>query len=90
MRPYWCRVVHTCRVEMELGLCLKADVITFAFCKVLLSTIYPAVLALICILFAPVVCVALPTLPWYLARVGCRLDVSRLDTSVPDRVGSGP
>jgi hypothetical protein len=29
----WCRVVHTCRVEMELGLHLKADVITFAFCK---------------------------------------------------------
>jgi hypothetical protein len=75
---------------MELGLCLKADVITFAFRKVLLSTIYQAVLALIYILFAPVVCVALPTLPWYLAPVGCRLDVSRLDTSVPDRVGSGP
>jgi hypothetical protein len=75
---------------MELGLRLKADVTTFAFYKVLLSTIYQAVLALICILFAPVVCVALPTLPWYLAPVGCRLDVSRLDTSMPDRVGSGP
>jgi hypothetical protein len=41
---------------MELGPRLKADVITFAFCKVLLSTIYRAVLALICILLAPVVC----------------------------------
>jgi hypothetical protein len=50
---------------MELGLRLKADVITFAFCKVLLSTIYQAVLALICILFVPTVCGVLPTPPWY-------------------------
>jgi hypothetical protein len=41
---------------MELGLRLKADVITFVFCKVPLSTIYQAVLALICILFVPTVC----------------------------------
>jgi hypothetical protein len=42
---------------MELGPRLKADVITFAFCKVLLSTIYRAVLALICsILLVPIVC----------------------------------
>jgi hypothetical protein len=41
---------------MELGPRLKADVITFAFCKVLLSTIYRAVSALICILLVPVVC----------------------------------
>jgi hypothetical protein len=41
---------------MELGLRLKADVITFAFCKVLLSTIYQAVLTLICIPLVPVVC----------------------------------
>jgi hypothetical protein len=41
---------------MELGLRLKADVITFAFCKVLLSTIYQAVLALICVPLVPVVC----------------------------------
>jgi hypothetical protein len=38
---------------MELGPRLKADVIA---CKVLLSTIYQAVLALICILLVPVVC----------------------------------
>jgi hypothetical protein len=56
MRPCWCRVVHTYRVEMELGLCLKADVITFAFCQVFLSTIYQAVLALICVPLVPVVC----------------------------------
>jgi hypothetical protein len=41
---------------MELGLHLKADVITFAFCKVLLSTIYQAVLALICVPLVPVLC----------------------------------
>jgi hypothetical protein len=32
-------------------------------------------------------CVMLLTAPWYLApRLGCRLDVSRLDTSVSERV----
>jgi hypothetical protein len=32
-------------------------------------------------------CVMLLTPPWYLApRLGCRLDVSRLDTSVSERV----
>jgi hypothetical protein len=41
---------------MELGLRLKAEVINFAFCKVLLSTIYQAVLALICVPLVPVVC----------------------------------
>jgi hypothetical protein len=41
---------------MELGLRLKADVITFVFCKVLLSIIYQAVLALICVPFVPIVC----------------------------------
>jgi hypothetical protein len=35
-------------------------------------------------------CVALPTPLWYLAPLGCRLDVSRLDTSIPQRVGNGP
>jgi hypothetical protein len=54
-RPCWCRVVHTYRVEMDLGLRLKADVITFSFCKVLLSTIYQAVLALINVPLVPVV-----------------------------------
>jgi hypothetical protein len=27
-------------------------------------------------------CVVLPTPPWYLAPLGCRLDVSRLYTSI--------
>jgi hypothetical protein len=53
---HWRLVVYTCRVEMELEFCLKADVILFAFCKVLLSTIYQAVLALICVPLVPVVC----------------------------------
>jgi hypothetical protein len=56
MRPCSCRVVHTCRVEMDLGLRLQADVITFAFSKVLLSTIYQVVLALICVPLLPIVC----------------------------------
>jgi hypothetical protein len=41
---------------MELGLRLKADVILLLFCKVLLSTIYQAVLTLICVPLVPVVC----------------------------------
>jgi hypothetical protein len=67
---------------------LKADVILFAFCKVLLSTTYQAVLALICVPPILAVCdVMLLTPPWYLAPcLGCRLDVSRLDTSVSERV----
>jgi hypothetical protein len=74
---------------MELGLRLKGDVITFAFCKVLLSTIYQAVLTLICILLVPVVC---GVADFFLvpAPLGCRLDVSRLDTNIPKRVGNGP
>jgi hypothetical protein len=34
--------------------------------------------------------VMLLTPPWYLAPLGCRLDVSRLDTSIPERVGNNP
>ena len=32
-------VVYSCKVEMELGIHLKIDIILFAFCKVLKSTI---------------------------------------------------
>jgi hypothetical protein len=35
-------------------------------------------------------CVMLSIPPWYLAPLGCRLDVSRLDTSVPKRVDNNP
>jgi hypothetical protein len=41
---------------MELEFRLKADVILFAFCKVLLSNIYQAVLALIYVPLVPIVC----------------------------------
>jgi hypothetical protein len=34
--------------------------------------------------------VVLPTSPWYLAPLGCKLDVSRLDFSVLERVGNDP
>jgi hypothetical protein len=59
---------------------------TFAFCKVFLSTIYQAMLALICVPPVPAVCdvVDCSLLPG--PCLGCRLDVSRLDTSVSERV----
>jgi hypothetical protein len=41
---------------MELGFRLKANVITFAFVRYFLSTIYQAVLSLICVPPVPVVC----------------------------------
>jgi hypothetical protein len=51
---------------------------TFAFCKVLLSTIYQAVLALICVPLVPVVCgvtdSSLVPAPWDVGSIcrGCR------------------
>jgi hypothetical protein len=52
------------------------------FCKVLLSTIYQTILALICVSLVPVACgitdfSLVPGPP-----LGCRLDVSRLQTSI--------
>jgi hypothetical protein len=41
---------------MELGLRLKENVITFAFVRYILSTIYQAILALICVPHVPIVC----------------------------------
>jgi hypothetical protein len=74
---------------MELGLRLKSRCNTFAFCKVLLSTIYQAVLAIICV--PPglaVYCDVMVLTPlWYPAPcLDCRLDVSRLDTSVSEKI----
>jgi hypothetical protein len=73
---------------MELGLYLKADVILLLFVRYFLSTIYQAVLALICVPPVLAVCyVMLLAPPQYLAPcLGCRLDVSRLDTSVSETV----
>jgi hypothetical protein len=57
---------------------------TFAFCKVLLSTIYQAVLALI---YVPLVPVARGVTYSSLvpAPLRCRLDLSRLQTSIPNK-----
>jgi hypothetical protein len=59
---------------------------TFAFCKVLLSTIYQAVLALICVPPVPAVCDVVDSSLVPGPRLGCRLGVSRLDTSLFERV----
>jgi hypothetical protein len=63
---------------------LESGCNTFAFCKVLLSTIYQAVLALICVPLVPVVCGVIDSslVP---APLGCRLDLSRLQTSIPKK-----
>jgi hypothetical protein len=61
---------------MELGLRLKADVTTFAFVRHLLSTIYQEVVVLICV---PLVLVACGVAD---SSLGCKLDVSRLYTSI--------
>jgi hypothetical protein len=55
---------------------------TFAFCKVLLSTIYQAVLALIYVPLVHVVC-GVTDSSLVPAPLGCRLDLSRLQTSIP-------
>jgi hypothetical protein len=63
---------------------------TFAFCKVLLSTIYQAVLVLICVPLVPVVC-GVTDSSLVPAPLGCRLDLSRLHTSIPKKeFGGGP
>jgi hypothetical protein len=55
-RLRWRLVVYTCRVEMELGFCLKVDVILLLFVRYFLSTTYQGVLALICVPPVPAVC----------------------------------
>jgi hypothetical protein len=50
---------------------------------------YRAVLALICMLFVPIVCGITDSFP-VPGPLGCRLDVSRLDTSILRIVGNGP
>jgi hypothetical protein len=53
-RPYLCRVGHTCRHKARAP--LEGGCNNFVFVRYFLSTIYRAVLALICILYVPVVC----------------------------------
>jgi hypothetical protein len=67
---------------MRLGLRLKVDVITFVFVRYFWELSINQLLSA-CYLCS--LCVALPTSPWYLAPLGCRLDVSRLDTSIPKK-----
>jgi hypothetical protein len=69
-------------VEMRLGLRLKADVITFVFVRYFWEL---SINQLLSVCYLCLLCVALPTPPWYLAPLGCRLDVSRLDTSIPKK-----
>ena len=82
-RLRWRLVVYTCRVEMELGFRGRN---TFPFCKVLLSTTYQATLTLICVPPVLAVCDAVDSSLVPAPHLGCRLDVSRLDTSVSERV----
>jgi hypothetical protein len=67
---------------MRLGLHLKANVITFVFVRYFWELSIKQHLS-VCYLF--LLCVVLPTPPWYLTLLGCRLDVSRLDTSIPKK-----
>jgi hypothetical protein len=67
---------------MWLGLRLKADVITFVF-VIYFWELSIKQLLYVCYLCS--LCVVLPTPPWYLRPLGCRLDLSRLDTSIPKK-----
>jgi hypothetical protein len=63
---------------------LESGCNTFAFCKVLLSTIYQAVLALICVPLVPVAC-GVTDSSLVPDPLGCRLDLLRLQTSIPKK-----
>jgi nitrate reductase NapE component len=68
---------------MRLGLRLKADVITFLFLQYTfgnyqLNSSYLYGACSCCVWFYQL-------LSWYSAPLGCRLDVSRLDTSIPKK-----
>jgi hypothetical protein len=71
---------------MELGFRLKVDVILLLFVRYFRALFikqckYLSVYRLF------LLCAMLLTPPWYLApRLGCRLEVLRLDTSVSERV----
>jgi hypothetical protein len=67
---------------MRLGLRLKADVITFVLVRYFWEL---SIKHHLYVCYLSLLCVALPTPPWYLAPLGCRLDMSRLDTSVPKK-----
>jgi hypothetical protein len=54
----------------------------FWFCKIHLSIICQATLQLICTLLSLCYVCYCQLLPWYLAPLGCGLDLSRLDASI--------
>jgi hypothetical protein len=68
---------------MRLGLRLKADVITF-FVRYFWEL---SIKRFLSVWYLFLLCVALPTPFLVLGPLGCRLDVSRLDASIPERVG---
>jgi hypothetical protein len=67
---------------MRLGLCLKADVITFVFVRYFWELSIKQLLSVWCLFL---LCVVHQLLFWYLPPLGCRLNVSRLDTSTPKK-----
>jgi hypothetical protein len=67
---------------MRLGLRLKADVITFVFVRYFWEL---SIKQLLFVQYLLLLCVTLPTPLLVLGPLGCRLDVSRLDTSIPKK-----
>jgi hypothetical protein len=69
---------------MRLGLRLKADVIIFGFVRYFLRIVNLIVSELICMLLVLAVC-SVTNFSLVPAPLGCSLDVSRLDTSIPKK-----
>jgi hypothetical protein len=67
---------------MRLGLRLKANVITFVFVRYFWELSIKQLLSVWCLFF---LCVVLSTPLLVLGPLGCRLVVSRLDTSIPKK-----
>jgi hypothetical protein len=67
---------------MRLGLRLKADVITFVLVRYFWEL---SIKQLLSVWYLLLLCVALSTPLLVPAPLGCRLDVSRLDTSIPKK-----
>ena len=67
---------------MRLGLRLKADVRTFVFVRYFWEL---SIKQLLSVWYLLLLCVVLPTPLLVPAPLGCRLDMSRLDTSIPKK-----
>jgi hypothetical protein len=70
-------------VEMRLGLRLKAGVMTFVFERYFWELSIKQLLSVWCLFLLCVWFYQL--LSWYSAPLGCRLDASRLDISIPKK-----